>query len=229
MSADSQHFLNILKSTPAQTEPYHHFLLEDIFDTELIKQLRELPFDAPQNLEYKVGRREEFNSSRQYLNPENLEKYECARRVANVFLSPEVISQFEKEGGVSLGDSLLRIEYTLDTDKFWLEPHTDIGVKNFTMLIYLSDDEDCENWGTDVYMDANTHYGRAPANPGNAIIFFPSPDTWHGFEPRSIKGVRKTLIINYVTQDWRNRHELVHPSKAMSEFLMGAEQAFLKI
>lgn len=222
MSTDAQDFLRVFKSTPAQTEPYRHYLLENIFTPELIKQLRELPFDAPQGLEYKLGRREEFNSSRQYLNPENIEKYECARRVADVFLSPEVISHIEKEGGASLGDSLLRVEYTLDTDKFWLEPHTDIGVKNFTMIIYLSDDEDCENWGTDVYADANTHSGRAPANPGNAIIFFPSPDTWHGFEPRNLKGIRKTLIVNYVTQDWRNRHELVHPTKTMSEFLKAA-------
>lgn len=222
MSTDTQHFLNIFKSTAAQAKPYRHYLLENVLAPELIKELRELPFEVPQGLEYKLGRREEFNSSRQYLNQENIEKFECARRVADIFLSPEIIGEIEKQGGTALGDSLLRIEYTLDSTNFWLEPHTDIGVKNFTMIIYLSDEEGCENWGTDVYADANTHAGRAPANPGNAIIFFPSPNTWHGFEPRDIKGVRKTLIINYVTQDWRNRHELVHPTKTMAEFLQAA-------
>ena len=39
---------------------------------------------------------------------------------------------------MKLRDSHLRIEYCLDTDGFWLEPHTDIGAKLFTMLVYLS-------------------------------------------------------------------------------------------
>ena len=34
----------------------------------------------------------------------------------------------------------LRIEFAQDIDGFWLEPHTDLGVKVFTMLLYLSKD-----------------------------------------------------------------------------------------
>jgi hypothetical protein len=31
-----------------------------------------------------------------------------------------------------------RVEYAQDVDGFWLEPHTGLGVKTFTTLLYLS-------------------------------------------------------------------------------------------
>jgi hypothetical protein len=43
------------------------------------------------------------------------------------------------------------------------------------------------------------------------MIFVPSDKTWHGFEPRTITGVRKSVILNYVTHDWRAREQLSYP------------------
>ena len=40
------------------------------------------------------------------------------------------------------------------------------------------------------------------------MIFIPGDDTWHGFIKRPIKGVRRSLIVNYVTGAWRDRYEL---------------------
>ena len=67
-----------------------------------------------------------------------------------------------------------RIEYAQDTDGFWLKPHTDIGVKMFTMLIYMSDDPRHADLGTDIYADENTHVARSPFEPNSAMIFVPS-------------------------------------------------------
>ncbi len=219
---DTQKFLKAWQQAPLDKDPYPHYLVKNLFDEGLMEELRDLPFEVPLNLDYQLGRREEFNSHRQYFNPEIINDHDCARRVADVFLSGEVISFIEKTGNVDLKDSLLRIEYTLDTNNFWLEPHTDIGVKNFTMLIYLSDDDEAVNWGTDIYADADTHFATVPSVPNTGLVFFPSEKTWHGFHKRNIKGVRKTLIVNYVTQEWRNRQELVHPEKTMGEFLKAA-------
>ena len=47
--------------------------------------------------------------------------------------------------------------------------------------------------------------------PGAALAFVPSDNTWHGFAPREIKQVRKSLIINYVTPEWRAREQLASP------------------
>ena len=57
--------------------------------------------------------------------------------------------------GGPLDDTFVRIEYAQDTDGFWLKPHTDIGVKMFTMLIYMSDDPRHADLGTDIYADAD--------------------------------------------------------------------------
>jgi hypothetical protein len=43
------------------------------------------------------------------------------------------------------------------------------------------------------------------------MIFVPSNNTYHGFEKRPIKGVRTSLIINYVTNEWRAREQLSFP------------------
>ena len=47
--------------------------------------------------------------------------------------------------------TFLRLEYAQDVDGFWLQPHTDLGVKKFTCLIYLSDGPGHETLGTDIY------------------------------------------------------------------------------
>ena len=111
-------------------------------------------------------------------------------------------------------DTFVRIEYAQDTDGFWLKPHTDIGVKMFTMLIYMSDDPRHADLGTDIYADENTHVGRSPFEPNSAMIFVPSKNTWHGFEKRPIHGVRRSIIVNYVTNDWRAREQLAFPQDA---------------
>ena len=110
-------------------------------------------------------------------------------------------------------DTYVRVEYAQDIDGFWLKPHTDIGVKMFTMLIYMSDDPRHADLGTDIYADENTHVGRSPFEPNSAMIFVPSKNTWHGFEKRPIEGVRRSIIVNYVTNDWRAREQLAFPQE----------------
>ena len=39
------------------------------------------------------------------------------------------------------------------------------------------------------------------------MVFIPGSNTYHGFEKRPIKGVRTSLIINYVTNEWRAREQ----------------------
>ena len=39
----------------------------------------------------------------------------------------------------------------------------------------------------------------------------------HGFEPRQIDGVRKSVIVNYVTNDWRAREQLAFPDTPIAQ------------
>jgi hypothetical protein len=110
----------------------------------------------------------------------------------------------------------LRIEFAQDIDGFWLEPHTDLGVKVFTMLLYVSKDQRHRDLGTDIYDVQKQHVGRSPFIPNGAMVFIPSNSTYHGFEKRPIEGIRTSLIINYVTDEWRAREQLSFPDEPVA-------------
>jgi hypothetical protein len=141
--------------------------------------------------------------------------FNAARATAEAFQDEETVELLAETFDAPLNDTFLRIEYAQDTDGFWLKPHTDIGVKMLTMLIYMSDDPRHSELGTDIYADENTPVGRSPFEPNSAMIFVPASNTWHGFEKRPIEGVRRSLIVNYVTNDWRAREQLAFPQAAV--------------
>lgn len=191
-------------------EPYRHWNLKNVLPEETLADIAALPF-KPIEEANTVGTRESQNAFRSYFGHRERGEFGVADAVATAFQSEEVISTIEKACDLSLDDSYLRVEYALDTDGFWLVPHTDIGVKRFTMLLYLSDGPGHDKLGTDIYYDKDNHFGRSPFVPNMAMIFVPSDKTWHCFEKRPIEGVRRSLIINYVTPEWRAREQLAYP------------------
>jgi hypothetical protein len=190
--------------------PYRHWFASGVFPVPVYRALKEMPFPVP-DLGGVSGTREVHNADRVYFAGPNLDEIENCRATADAFQDAETVRLFTDFFGSRLDDTFLRIEYAQDTDGFWLKPHTDIGVKMFTMLIYMSDDPRHTDLGTDIYSDAETHVGRSPFQPNSAMVFVPSDKTWHGFEKRPIHGVRRSIIVNYVTQDWRAREQLAFP------------------
>lgn len=207
---DQKSFLSALDRSTRVTDPYRHWLMKDILPLDQAEALHVLPVPAPSGLVFN-GRRETNNNTRYYFNAEAQARFPAARALAEAFQSPETVAMIEKECKIDLTGTNLRLEYCQDTDGFWLEPHTDIGVKQYTMLIYLSKGEGSEDWGTDVYDGDKKWLHRAPSPFNSGLIFIPGTDTWHGVEPRKISGVRKSIIINYVAPEWRARHELAYP------------------
>ena len=102
----------------------------------------------------------------------------------------------------------MRIEHTLDSGDFWLEPHLDIKEKLLTFLVYLSKDPDSNEWGTTIYNKDLSFHSKAPYKSNLGLMFMAGKDTWHGVPKQNIQGVRKNIIINYVTSDWKSIHEL---------------------
>ncbi|ODR98708.1 hypothetical protein AUC68_08510 [Methyloceanibacter methanicus] len=190
--------------------PYPHWVLKKCFPDDTIADILGLPFPAP-SLEGVSGKRELHNNTRKYFDVENREAFASVNAVAEAFQDERITDLIENTFGTDLAGTYLRIEFAQDTDGFWLEPHTDLGVKSFTMLLYLSDEEGHDNLGTDVYDADKSHVARSPFAPNLAFIFVPGDNTYHGFERRPIKGVRKSLIINYVTDEWRAREQLAFP------------------
>lgn len=197
-----------------KSHPYPHAIVRDLFPLEILKGLQNV---ALPHFQYSkgYGARNLYNKHRHYMNQENNRRYDCFNTVSLAFQNRVTVSALESCFDMDLSGSSLRIEFTQDTDGFWLEPHTDIGAKIFTLLIYISDGPGHDQLGTDIYESPDKPVGATCALPNYAFAFVPSDKTWHGFEKRPIQGVRKTVIVNYVTPDWRQRDELAFPDQAV--------------
>jgi len=201
-------FLGCLKRAKHLSKPFHHWLLSGALPIEDVEAVANLPLPPPSGVKFD-GRRETNNSTRMFFTAENQEKYPVCRRIAGAFKQPRTRKLIEATTGADLSDGHLRIEYCQDAPGFWLEPHTDIFVKKYTMLVYLSDDPKLSMAGTDIHEGppAFKYVGTAPYGKNLGVIFIPGVDTWHGVGHHPITQLRKSIIINYVTSDWRDKWE----------------------
>lgn len=205
----ARHFLGSLAAAEAHSTPYRYWLLDGLLPEVTVDDVVALPFAPPAETVFD-GRRESNNAHRVYFTLDAQAMFEVCKDVADAFSHPAVIAALEQRTGARLSEGRLRIEYCQDVAGFWLEPHTDISVKLFTMLIYLSGEPGMEDCGTDIYDDTPEHklVARAPYRRNKGLIFIPGKTTWHGVARRNIPGVRRSLIINYVSPAWRDTWEL---------------------
>jgi hypothetical protein len=192
--------------------PYRHWFLDRCLPAGAVDQILSLPFEAP-SLGGVSGKRELHNNTRKYFDAENRGKFPVCEAFCQAFQDRRVTDKIASHFGARLAGTYLRVEAAQDTDGFWLEPHSDLGVKTFTMLLYMSKHPQHRTLGTDIYDADKKHVGSSPFAPNAAMVFVPSNITFHGFEPRKIEGVRKSVIINYVTDEWRAREQLAFPDR----------------
>ncbi|ACJ00200.1 2OG-Fe(II) oxygenase [Rhodospirillum centenum] len=215
-SATALHLHHALEASRQQEWPFRHWLLTDTLPEPVATGVTRLPH-APAAVGDTQGRRDTHNASRIFFNPDQQQRHPVAADIAHAFQHPETVALLSSRCRAPLAGSFLRIEYCLDTAGFWLRPHTDIGAKLLTLLIYLNPPEDAQDWGTDIYADpAAAPVARTDASFNRALIFVPGSNTWHGFEPRPVRGVRRTLMVNYVVAEWQSRHELAFPDQPVS-------------
>jgi hypothetical protein len=203
-------FIRSVDTAKRSDRPYRNWALQACLPADTVDDILGLPFEAP-SLDGISGKRELHNNTRKYFDVENRRHFPVCEAVAEAFQDKRVTNHIEKAFGTNLKSTYLRIEFAQDIDGFWLEPHTDLGVKVFTMLLYLSKDPSHADLGTDIYDADKKHVGRSAFSSNGAMIFVPSDNTYHGFEKRKIEGVRTSLIINYVTNAWRAREQLAFP------------------
>jgi hypothetical protein len=205
----AQSFLGCLAKANHVTKPFDYWLLEDALPPEDVEAILDLPVAAPTDALFS-GRRETNNAQRLFFGAEAQKKFAVCRRVADGFKDQRVIDRIEKTTGAKLAGTRLRIEYCQDGPGFWLEPHTDIAVKKFTMLIYLSDDPGLRLAGTDIHEGPPDfkYVTSAPYGKNLGVIFIPAGNTWHGVGHNPISGLRKSIIVNYVAPEWRDTFEL---------------------
>jgi len=203
-------FQHCVDTAKRSEQPYRHWTLKGCLPCDSVEDIVALPFEAP-SLDGVSGKRELHNKTRKYFDVENRRRFPVCEAVAQAFQDRRVTSHIERAFSTDLKGTYLRIEFAQDVDGFWLEPHTDLGVKVFTMLLYLSKDKSHRDLGTDIYDGEKRHVARSPFAPNAAMVFVPGSNTYHGFEKRPIEGVRTSLIINFVTNEWRAREQLSFP------------------
>jgi len=205
------HFQDALARAQHFEQPYDYWLLDRVLPESLIDDLLALPVPTIAQPIF-GGRRENNNGMRYHFSPEKQEQFDACRQTVAAFGDPETVRSIERMTKADLSQGKLRVEYCQDVDGFWLEPHLDLGVKLFTMMLYLSKDPALHDAGTDIYDATPAHklVTSAPYASNKGMIFIPGANTWHGLSKRPIRGVRKSLMINFVSSEWRNESELAY-------------------
>lgn len=212
--AVAEYFCHALQMADRDEQPYLHWKLADVLPQDMCTGILTLPI-VPPALGETDGTRDSYNDARGFFTPELREQFPACAVLADALQRPEVAWQFAKTTGIDVEGSFLRIEYIQDTDGAWLEPHRDIPDKLFSMVVYLCTGPEAKTWGTDIYDAGRNWVGRASAEFNSAVIFIPGDNTWHGFDKRPIRGVRRLMEINYV-QNWRDRNQLAFPDRPVT-------------
>lgn len=207
-----QWLLDHWPNTQAGAIPFRHWLLSSALPPDVARALVALPVEVPA-IDDTQGKRETNNATRWFFCDAHRRAFPYCASLAAAFQHPAVVAMLQTLTDAKLSGTSLRIEFCQDTDGFWLEPHTDIGAKRFTALVYLSDMSGAESLGTDLFDAGGDCVGTAPGNFNSGLVFVPGSNTWHGFRRSRFSGVRKSLIINYVGPEWRARHELAFPDE----------------
>ena len=215
VAALSKRFQDALDNARLEIRPFRHRLLEKVLTDEVCTAIVDLPLEAP-SIGDTRGKRETHNSSRAFFSVENRRRFPVCQDMAGMLQGEAAVRALEATCGIVLRGSFLRIEYCQDRNGFWLEPHTDIGAKRCTLQVYLSAGPGAEHWGTDLYDGTGNLVAVVPGRFNSGLLFVPAADSWHGFRGRPINGIRRSLIVNYVNDDWRSRHELAFPDQPVA-------------
>jgi hypothetical protein len=205
-------FVKALAAARRVDDPFRRWLVAGALPETMCTGILTMPIAPPVVAAHATGERAAYNNQRCFFTPGLRKLFPAAGLLAEALQRPDVARQFEDTCGVKASGAYLRIEYIQDLNGLWLEPHRDIPEKLFSMVLYLCTGPYAKDWGTDLYDNERKWIARGDADFNSAVIFVAGPNTWHGFEPRPIYGVRRLLEINYV-RDWRDRDQLAYPEE----------------
>jgi hypothetical protein len=123
------------------------------------------------------------------------------------FDTAEARAYFTDLTGVDCSQGKLRIELCQDGPGFWLEKHVDIPEKLITLQIYLGKGK--HDWGTYLY-DAANEFNEivVPFLHNQGWLTNKNAKVLHGLPEKTVDGIRRSVIINYVVGDWNDTDQL---------------------
>jgi hypothetical protein len=171
-------------------KPFRYTRFHGIIDAELFGRCQE---DAQRFPYYKIEKTRTSNPNRVWLNQQS----GYLSSIAHEFNRDDVQCQIGLEMGSIFRGCRTRVELCMDSVGSWLEPHKDDAAKVMTMQLYLSGHGNSTKLGsTETWVREN-----------DAWAFDNTDQPIHSLEP--LKYNRASIIINYVTDDWRDKSVLV--------------------
>ena len=172
-------------------DPFLHYRLWSVIqDEDFLKKCEQ---DAQRFPYYKIEKTRTSNPDRVWLNQQS----GYLSSIAHEFNRDDVQCQIGLEMGSIFRGCRTRVELCMDSVGSWLEPHKDDAAKVMTMQLYLSGHGNSTKLGsTETWVREN-----------DAWAFDNTDQPIHSLEP--LKYNRASIIINYVTDDWRDKSVLV--------------------
>lgn len=204
--------ISSINTSKIYNKPYKHWVFENFLEQDVLDKILELDIPIGGNGYNNTRNVDNDETQRTYLKESTLKNYPIFKNIEDIFTNDNFKKSLEAKLGVNLKKyPHLRVEFVQDVSPFCLVPHTDETVKACTILIYLSKDMDSESMGTELYEneDMSGLTVKAPFISNTGYIFLPDgKTTWHGIKEVNFEGIRKVLIINYVSSEWRDTHQL---------------------
>ena len=216
-------FLNSLNNKSKQfNSPFKHWELNEPLTNEAINEIikadianpneHKLEYDGTRAIDGGEGKFREGNSSggkalkfRCFVTKENSKYFPGLTKFIEELRQKETHHKISELIGKDLSSSFVRVEVICDRKGFWLKPHCDIKEKLLSCLLFVNNENESEDLGTDFY-DKNLKKVKTLPYKHNYGYFFSSgPNTWHGMEKKEIVKERRCLQVNYVTfdTDWK--------------------------
>ena len=216
-------FLNsILNKSQKHDYPFDHWEYNDALTGETIQEIirADIPDVSKHNLSYDGTRaidggaaefREGIASGgkavkfRCFVTKENSSQFPNLVEFINELQTKETYQTISKMINKDLSDSYVRVEVICDRQGFWLKPHCDIKEKLMSGLIFVNNENESEDLGTDFYNEKLEKVKTVPFKHNYGYLFSSGPNTWHGMEKKKIFKERRCIQVNYVTfkTDWK--------------------------
>ena len=216
-------FLNtILNQSKKHTNPFDHWEYDNALSEEAIKEVvkADIPDISKNNLLYDGTRAIDDGSAefrkgdasggkaikfRCFVTKKNEKQFPNLVKFINELQSKETHQTISKMINKDLSNSYVRVEVICDREGFWLKPHCDIKEKLMSGLIFINNENESEDLGTDFYNEKLEKVKTVPYKHNYGYLFTSGPDTWHGMEKKKIVKERRCIQVNYVTfeTDWK--------------------------
>jgi len=209
--------------TPAQNNPWKHWICEDFFSQQHLNEFLNLfknyvpqPDVIKRNKEKKLlsdkilfpdfywfeeGRHSCFCNVTQKM----ISKFAFLREISDIFLKEEIIKHFcEHRGDDRIRNGYLRIQIIRDMPGYKIASHPDSKSKLLTFQCYFPTTTN-ESIGTQLYNKEGELVNEITYKQNSSYWFIPVQEgdvTLHGFCNREILHNRDSIMINYMSDQF---------------------------